>query len=61
VKKKRGKGKFYENRFVQKIPLYPPLPKGEERYEKDSGSGRNDKIEIKCYNTFTETKTFNKG
>src|SRR4030042_716078 len=32
---KRGKGRFMENRFIQKIPLNPPLPKGENA-RKDS-------------------------
>jgi hypothetical protein len=33
---KRGMGRFMENRFIQKIPLNPPLPKGENAREKDS-------------------------
>jgi len=27
---KRVRGDFMENRFIQKIPLNPPLPKGED-------------------------------
>jgi hypothetical protein len=32
---KRGKGRFYGDIFIQKIPLNPPLPKGEDT-RKDS-------------------------
>jgi len=33
---KRGMGRFMENKFIQKIPLNPPLPKGEDARKKDS-------------------------
>jgi hypothetical protein len=33
---KRGKGRFDGNIFLQKIPLYPPFPKGED-IKRDSG------------------------
>jgi hypothetical protein len=33
---KRGKGRFCGDRLIQKIPLYPPFPKGEYT-KKDSG------------------------
>jgi hypothetical protein len=37
---KRGvRGDFMEDRFIQKIPLNPPLPKGED-IKKDSGQAR---------------------
>src|SRR4030042_3946819 len=43
---KRGKGRFMENRFIQKIPLNPPLPKGENARKDSRQAGMTKKTKI---------------
>ena len=38
-----------ENRFIQKIPLNPPLPKGEDARKDSRQAGMTDGTKSKCY------------